>query len=805
MKIAFLLDNAYGIGGTIRSTVNLSRALAERHEVEVVSLRRAAEHPALPFDPRITLTHLIDLRRSSPAYDGDDPLYHRLSERFTEGTDHFARGISTRLGDVRTEEFLRNTDADVVIGTRPKINDYLAAYGSDRYIRIGQEHLTQAMHRAHIRTHQNAAIPSLDAFVTVSYADAVDYRNALPEALETGTRIVCVPNAVPPAQVAPSDGEAKLIVAAGRLIRVKRYDRLIRAFALVSEQHPDWKLRLYGRGRQHDTLRALVNKLGLYDRVSLMGPRSPLDAEWAKGSVAAVSSDAESFGMTLVEAMHCGVPVVSTDAPYGPGEIIANGRDGLLSPLGDDEEITVRAYADALLQLIEDPALRHRMARAALDKAARYAPDRIAAEYEALIEGIRAERPERVTVDSPARRVPTAPPTTTAAAAPASAPGAPQRPVRAAAPTAPRTPRAVRQRPSAARQRPAAAARARRPLTPRRVAATVLRPVLRLVREPGSPLPLAEAHVTVAEDGSLAVRLPVAGVPREGGSLLLRPRRTTGVSPVRVALPPREQAVDGWLEARLDHAAHALAEARWDTYVERATDRRRRRVRAGTVETARLLTLDPPLPSDAEGRLNPWVPYATSDGYLAVRAWRRTSHAEVTSLSLDGRAFTVRAALHGEAGPGEAVGAVEGVSLVGVSRTDPAHDFSLPLDAAPGADGALSFALPYDLPAALGSRDEDPVWDLWVQPGHGRPRVRMARLLGDLADRKKTDVSPVARLGDSETGVRLHFTLDNGLAVGLQPLPGEPSEHAVPVPERPAARRTAPTAPDTTGSTLEAA
>ena len=801
MKIVFLLDNAYGIGGTIRSTVNLSRALAERHEIEVVSIRRAAERPALPFDERITLTPLIDLRRSSPVYDGDNPLHHRLSERFTEGTDHFARGIATRLVDVRVAEFLRDTDADVVIGTRPKVNDYLAAYGSERYIRIGQEHLTQAMHRAHIRTHQNAAIPSLDAFVTVSYADAVDYRNALPEALQNGTRIVCVPNAVPPARVEPSDGEAKLIVAAGRLIKVKRYDRLIRAFALVCEQHPDWTLRLYGRGRQLDKLRALVNKLGLYDRVFLMGPRSPLDAEWAKGAVAAVSSDAESFGMTLVEAMHCGVPVVSTDAPYGPGEIIANGRDGLLVPLGEDEEITVRAYADALLQLVEDPALRGRMARAALDKAARYAPERIAAEYETLIEGIRADRPApaavTVSATTPATRSGSpsgkgASDVTTGRRARQGAPGGPP-----AAPEAPRA-RAARPRPAPARTR------TRRPLTPRRIAATVLRPVLRLVREPRSPLPYAEAHALVARDGSLSLRLPVAALPPEGGALLLRPRKLPGVSPVRVPLPPREQAEGGWLEARLDHTAYTLAEARWDTYVERATDRRRRRIRAGTVETARLLSLAPPIPSDTEGRLNPWVPYATTDGYLAVRAWRRAGHAEVISLSLDDRAFALRAVLHGEA-VGASRAAFRNAALVGVSRTDPAHNFSLPARTVPEADGTLSFALPYDLPAALGSRDDDPVWDLYVQPGEGRPRIRMARLAGDLADRKKTDVSPVARLGDSETGVRLHFALDNGLAVGLQPLPGETEQHAVPARERPGTHRTAPTAPDTTGSTLEAA
>ncbi len=804
MKIAFLLDNAYGIGGTIRSTVNLSRALADRHTVEVVSLRRTVEDTALPFDPRVTMTHLLELRRGTRGFDGDDPRFHEPSRRFTEGPDHLERGIATHLGDLRVQGYLRDTDADVVIATRPKINDYLAAYGSDRYLRIGQEHLTHAMHSDHVRSHQDAAIPLLDAFITVSYADAANYRAAITgtgtETADGDALITCIPNAVPAVDVEPSDGDSKLIVAAGRLIKVKRYDRLINAFAQVSERHPDWRLRLYGRGRQQAALRARIDRLGLYDRAFLMGPHAPIEAEWAKGAIAAVSSDAESFGMTLVEAMHCGVPVVSTDCPYGPGEIIDNGEDGLLSPLGPTEKDSVRAYADALTQLIENPELRYRMSRAALEKAARYSPERIAGEYEQLIEKLLTQRrasgrqPERAqAVEALDEQVAPAQP-----ARPESAPSAP-----ASAGPPPGAPKSAGK---ASAGNASAAKRAPRPSRPLRRAAMltlgpVLRPALRMWRRHHSPdRPAAKlrrplARTRVATDGSLLIRLLAKRLPKTPSVLVVRSRRDSG-TPHRIPLPPRTEAVDGWIEVRLERGAHGMAEDRWDTYVERVGDGKRKRIHSELVETARLLSM--PAPLDADGTLSPWVPYTTLDGYLAVRAWHRPGHAEVTSVELGTDSCTVRADLYGQAARAAKAGAG---AVVAVSRTEGEPDFELPFrlsedpatsgtDAASTASGkdgasapALSFELPYELPAALDSGDAKGVWDLWFRPGpkDGKGKkgeaaeapVRFGRLLGDLADRKKTDLVPRVRLGDTETGVWFYFSLVNDLVLALQPMPAE--------------------------------
>src|SRR5690606_7730874 len=124
-----------------------------------------------------------------------------------------------------------------------------------------------------------------------------------------------------------------------------------------------------------------VDELDLNGRAFLMGPRSPIEAEWVKGSIAAVSSGFESFGMTIVEAMRCGVPVVSTDCPYGPREIISDGRDGILV-----RQATPSAMADALLRLIDDEPLRRAMGAAALRNARRFAPERVAQRYEQLFE-----------------------------------------------------------------------------------------------------------------------------------------------------------------------------------------------------------------------------------------------------------------------------------------------------------------------------------------------------------------------------------------------------------------------------------
>ncbi|MFE1955116.1 MULTISPECIES: glycosyltransferase family 4 protein [Streptomyces] len=380
MQISFLIHNAYGIGGTIRTTYNLANTLAEQHDVEVVSVFRHRDRPVFATDPRVRVRHLVDIRKDGPGYEGDDPDYHRPASFFPRAEGRYAQ--YSALTDRRIAQHLGSVEADVVVGTRPGLNVHLARQTRRGPLRIGQEHLTLDTHSPALVRQLRAVYPRLDALTTTTEADARAYRERM---RLPGVRIAALPNPVPAPGVAPADGNGKWVVAAGRLAPVKRYDLLIKAFDTVRAERPDWRLRIYGGGKQKDKLRRLIDQLGLYNHVFLMGPANPIEPEWAKGSVAAVTSTFESFGMTIVEAMRCGLPVVATDCPHGPGEIIDNGVDGRLVEVGN-----VDAIARGLLELINDDELRRRMAARALTDSERFDPARIAERYETLFGSLTA-------------------------------------------------------------------------------------------------------------------------------------------------------------------------------------------------------------------------------------------------------------------------------------------------------------------------------------------------------------------------------------------------------------------------------
>ncbi|WP_160501962.1 glycosyltransferase [Streptomyces sp. BA2] len=373
MKISFLIHSAYSMGGVPRRTFNLAAALDKSHEVEIVSSERRADRPALRLDHKVKVIDLTDIREGR--IDARNPRLEQPSEVYPK-CDGFAK-LYNRLIDERMAAWFRETDADVVISTRPALGSYVAAHAPSRMLRIAQEH--EGLHRSkgELRNVVDAIYATMDAVVCLTDSDAMLHRDHYPPG---APRIFSIPAAVPAADTYIPPEAGRVVISGGRLVSYKRNDVLVDAFAIVAKRHPDWNLRIYGRGPEGRALREQIEELGIHDSVTLVGPAADLQAEWVKGAIAATATDDEPFGMSIVEAMRCGLPVVSADTPAGPREIIEHGVNGLLV-----ERRSPEAMADALIQLIEDPDRRAAMGAAAAASAHRYDPDRIADKYTQLI------------------------------------------------------------------------------------------------------------------------------------------------------------------------------------------------------------------------------------------------------------------------------------------------------------------------------------------------------------------------------------------------------------------------------------
>jgi len=133
-------------------------------------------------------------------------------------------------------------------------------------------------------------------------------------------------------------GGGPRILTVGNLKPVKNHPLLLRAFAALGR--PEARLMLLGQGRNEAALRALADSLGIGDRVIFAGFHPDPAPFYATADLFVLSSDHEGFGNVIVEALSCGLPVVSTDCPSGPAEILENGRFGRLVPVGDAGALT---------------------------------------------------------------------------------------------------------------------------------------------------------------------------------------------------------------------------------------------------------------------------------------------------------------------------------------------------------------------------------------------------------------------------------------------------------------------------------
>jgi len=319
MHVAFLLPNL-GLGGAERVTLDLARGFAERGgRVDLVLIERSGEFLAeVPEGVGVVDLGAKRLRGAIV------PLRRYLKE-------HRPGALVAAMWPLTTVAVL----AAVGLKDRPRV---VLSDHAPLLAQYAESALAISLLKASIRATYRFA----DRIIAV--CDGLGKELASLAGLPSD-RVTTIYNPIPP----PSCSDAmspwpkrplKRIVSAGRLKPVKCYPLLVEAFAPLAREGDGAVLAILGEGADRAAIAETAARLGIADRVLLPG-FTPHLGDWLREADLFVSaSDYEGFGNVLVEAMHFGLTVVSTDCPYGPQEVLGNGKWGALVPSGDAGALT---------------------------------------------------------------------------------------------------------------------------------------------------------------------------------------------------------------------------------------------------------------------------------------------------------------------------------------------------------------------------------------------------------------------------------------------------------------------------------
>lgn len=377
MRIAYCLPSLYISGGMERVlTMKANFLVRNGYEIHIIITDGGDKPFYFPLDSLVKV-HQLDI-------DFEDAHRHSL-----------IWGVGLYLCKMRSfrkklDVCLNQIKPDITISLlRRDIN--IINKMTDGSIKVGEVHLD----RLHFRYFHAPWMPrmlhsyirrcwmndlirklkKLSKFVVLTYEDAAFW----PEL----NNVAVIPNPVSFFPDTVSDCTQKQVIAAGRYVGQKGFDRLITAWQIVAQRHPDWTLKIYGDGCLREQLQRQIDESGLTGNCFLEHTVKDIAAKFRESAIFVLSSRFEGFGLVIVEAMACGLPAVSFTCRCGPRDIISDGIDGLWVEDGD-----VNGLAEKICMLIEDEGLRQEMGERARLKAESYKIEHIGELWIKLFESL---------------------------------------------------------------------------------------------------------------------------------------------------------------------------------------------------------------------------------------------------------------------------------------------------------------------------------------------------------------------------------------------------------------------------------
>ena len=377
MKIVYCTHSVYCPGGMERVLLNKFRWIRENTpwQVIIVTTDQEGRNPFYDFPEGVRMVDLgINYSRGNS-----------LSP-FGKITDYFRR---RKLHRRRLTDFLMQERPDLTITLYPSEASFVPDikdgskkilefhYSKNFRLQYNRQGLLGLADKWRTRADEKL-VRRFDRFVVLTNQDARDWGNI--------PNMSVIPNAAIPLSSEHSDCLSRRVIAVGRLDYQKGFDRLIKAWRLVMDKGlTDWHLDIFGQGEWKDYLNNIIHENNLGNYVTVNAPVSDIAAQYTSSSLLAMSSNYEGFPMVMIEAMSCGLPVVTFDYKCGPRDIITPEVNGLIVPNGD-----IQAFADALVRVMTHTEMRRDMGRAALAVTERYSLETVMKSWNNLFEKLHA-------------------------------------------------------------------------------------------------------------------------------------------------------------------------------------------------------------------------------------------------------------------------------------------------------------------------------------------------------------------------------------------------------------------------------
>lgn len=370
MKIVYCIDSLCYLGGIQNTTITKANGLAQiGHQVWIIVTDNKYS-PLHPVDPKVQVINL-DIN-----YSEDDwkSKFYLIKSILIKRKKH-KKAIAKVLNDI---------NPDVIISTCTSEKNFLPNIRlNSTPIFIREIHNQKGYRLLHARSLFEKIMAIIGNWYDYSwninkYDQIVVLTNEDKELnWKNNSKVSVISNPVTfDTNIKTAPLTNKKIITAGRLVHQKNYKSLINAWKIVNQKHPDWQLEIWGDGVLKNELSKQINTLGLNNKVLLMGYTNDIISRMLQASGCVLSSLYEGISLVLIEAMSCGLPIVSYACQCGPKDLIEHGKNGFLCEVNDETKL-----AEYICSIIEDEKLRIKMGQASKKKSEEFSIEKIVTQW----------------------------------------------------------------------------------------------------------------------------------------------------------------------------------------------------------------------------------------------------------------------------------------------------------------------------------------------------------------------------------------------------------------------------------------